>query len=108
MYTLLDLSCTLALVDVAMSALRANLKAYVARARHGERVVVTDRGVPVARLVPVDAEGILDQLEREGSLTRPPAVTRPRAHRSRRVVATGPVAEIVTGQRRGRDHRVLR
>lgn len=42
-------------MDVAVSELRANLKTYVDRARSGERVVVTERGVPVARLVPVDA-----------------------------------------------------
>ena len=38
-------------MDVAISDLRANLKAYVERAKAGERIVVTDRGVPVARLV---------------------------------------------------------
>lgn len=91
-----------------MSELRANLKSYVERAREGERVVVTDRGVPVARLVAVDAEGVLERLEREGTLVRATAAKRPTARRRRRVVAAGSIADIVTEQRRGRDNSVLR
>lgn len=37
--------------------LKARLSAYLARVRAGEEVVVTDRGRPVARLVPVTAPG---------------------------------------------------
>src|SRR5262245_46302141 len=99
---------TLRAVDVAMSELRANLKSWVERARDGERVVVTDRGVPVARLVAVDAEGLLDRLEREGTLVRARAAKRPVARRRRRVAAAGPVADLVTDQRRRRDDSVLR
>ena len=91
-----------------MSELRANLKSYVERARAGERVVVTDRGVPVARLVAVDAEGLLERLEREGTLVRAATERRPRASRRRRVVASGAVASLVTEQRRVRDDSVLR
>lgn len=50
-------------VDVAISELRANLKSYVDRARDGEHVVVTDRGVPVALLVPADHEELLEIIE---------------------------------------------
>ena len=93
-------------MDVAISELRANLKSYVDRARSGEHVVVTERGVPVARLVPADYEELLDRLEREGVLTR---ATRPktRASKGRRVKATGPVADLVTEMRAERDTRVL-
>ncbi len=95
-------------MDVAVSELRANLKTYVDRARSGERVVVTERGVPVARLVPVDAEGLIERLEREGVLTRAKTANRPVARKARRVKATGPVAELVAEQRRDRDDRLLR
>jgi prevent-host-death family protein len=93
-------------VDVAISDLRANLKAYIERAAAGERVVVTDRGVPVARLVSADHEELLDRLEREGVVTR---ASRPksRASKSRRVKASGPVAELVSEMRADRDARVL-
>ncbi|MGH9151706.1 MAG: type II toxin-antitoxin system Phd/YefM family antitoxin [Acidimicrobiales bacterium] len=95
-------------MDVAVSELRANLKTYVDRARAGERVVVTERGVPVARLVPVDAEGLLERLERGGALTRPKVAKRPVASKTRRVKAGGPVADLVAEQRRDRDDRLLR
>lgn len=95
-------------MDVAISDLRAHLKSYVERARAGERVVVTERGVPVARLVAVDAEGLLERLEREGILTRAKTTKRPMASRRRRVEPKGPVADIVAEHRRDRDDGVLR
>ena len=93
-------------MDVAISALRSNLKTYIERAAAGERVVVTDRGVPVARLVPADHEELLDRLAREGVVTRAARPKSP-ASKRRRVKATGPVAELVTEMRADRDARVL-
>jgi prevent-host-death family protein len=52
------------------------LSALIDRVRHGETIVITDRGRPVARLVPAlsavgeDAEGRLARLERRGGLRR--------------------------------------
>jgi len=94
-------------VDVAISELRANLKAFVERARAGERIVVTDRGVPVARLGPAEEDSLLDRLEREGVLTRARTKKRPIAKKGRGVRATGPVADLVSEMRRDRDERVL-
>lgn len=37
----------------AVSELKAGLSAYLARVKAGEEVVVTDRGTPVAKLVPI-------------------------------------------------------
>lgn len=95
-------------MDVAISRLRGHLKEYLDRARAGERVVVTDRGVPVARLVPVDAEGVLDRLEREGALTRARSARRPVASKKRRVKARGPVVDLLLANRRDRDDGLLR
>ena len=53
------------------------LSALIDRVRHGESVVITDRGRPVARLEPVrgtaaeDDEMRLDRLERAGIIRRP-------------------------------------
>jgi prevent-host-death family protein len=93
-------------MDVAISDLRANLKAYIERAAAGERVVVTDRGVPVARLVAADHEELLDRLARDGVVTRA-ARPKSRASKRRRVRASGPVAELVSQMRSDRDARVL-
>jgi len=95
-------------MDVAISELRANLKSWVERARDGERVVVTDRGVPVARLVAVDAEGLIERLEREGTLVRARVAKRPVASRRRRVTASGSVTDNLIENRRSRDDGVLR
>jgi len=51
------------------------LSALIERVRRGERVVIEDRGVPVARLDPMldlpDDEGRLARLERSGLARRP-------------------------------------
>lgn len=62
-----------------MSGLRAELKTWIDHARNGEDVVVTDRGVPVARLTGIDGADLVAELLRDGVLTAPtadrPAVT---------------------------------
>ena len=88
-------------MDVAVTQLRAQLAEWLQRARSGEEVVVTDRGVPVARLVPVDAAPLIDRLTREGALGEPIRQGRPLATGRKRVTATGPpVSELVSDQRR--------
>ncbi len=87
-------------MDVAVSALRAELSSWVERARSGEDVVVTERGIPVARLVAVDAAPLLERLTREGVLAAPGASGRPRFDGMPRVRASGPVADLVGEQRR--------
>ncbi|SDS14103.1 type II toxin-antitoxin system Phd/YefM family antitoxin [Paraoerskovia marina] len=60
-------------MDVAVSALRAELKQWIERARDGEDVVITDRGVPVARLSGIGSADLVAQLIRDGVLTAPDA-----------------------------------
>jgi prevent-host-death family protein len=87
-------------VDVAISTLRAELASWIARARAGEEVLITDRGTPVARLLPVNAAPLLEQLTQSGVLSRPRRSSRPVASGASRVPARGPVAELVSEQRR--------
>jgi prevent-host-death family protein len=87
-------------MDVGISALRADLARWVERARSGEEVVITERGIPVARLVAVDTAPLLEQLTQRGVLSRPRRTQRPTARGARRVHAAGPVAELVSDQRR--------
>jgi prevent-host-death family protein len=58
-------------VEVAVSALRAELRQWIEAARGGEDVVITERGIPVARLSGIDAADLLLRLERDGLLTSP-------------------------------------
>jgi prevent-host-death family protein len=50
--------------------LQQNAAAAVRRVRRGERVEVTDRGRPVALLVPIAGGDVLDALEVAGRLIR--------------------------------------
>jgi prevent-host-death family protein len=60
----------------SISEAKAKLSALVDRVRSGEEVTITDRGKPVARLVPVPATEVdwderLERLERQGVVKRP-------------------------------------
>ena len=87
-------------VDVAISALRAELSTWIERARAGEEVVVTDRGIPVVRLLSVDTAPLLEQLVQQGVLSKPRRAVRPAARGAHRAQARGPVADLVADQRR--------
>jgi prevent-host-death family protein len=86
-------------MDVAVTELRAHLSEWLDRARAGSDVVVTDRGVPVARLVGLDSAATLERLSTEGMIGRAAA---------RRPVAAGrslprprrPLSDHVSDQRR--------
>lgn len=57
------------MAEVGIRALRADLSRWIERVREGEEIVVTDRGEPVARIVPVERARALDRLIREGRVT---------------------------------------
>jgi prevent-host-death family protein len=60
---------------VGSRELRIRLGTYLRRVRNGQRLVVTDRGQPVAELRPMEAgtaiDAILVELEARGMVTRP-------------------------------------
>ncbi len=87
-------------MDVAVSTLRAELADWIERVRAGEEVVVTDRGTPVVRLVAVDTAPLLEQLTRQGVVSRPRRADRPTASGAPRVRARGSVSDLVSEQRR--------
>lgn len=87
-------------MDVAVSTLRAHLSEWVDRARAGEEILVTDRGVPVARLLGVDTAPLLERLVAEGVIGRADRKQRPKATGHRRAPVTHSVAELVSEQRR--------
>lgn len=87
-------------MDVAVTDLRSNLRDWLARARAGEDVVVTDRGVPVARLVGIDAEGVLERLTNEGVIARPVSQQRLMTSGAKRPRPKRPVSGWIADQRR--------
>lgn len=56
---------------VGVRELRQNLSVYLRRVKGGERLEVTERGEPVARLEPIADEGDpVARLERQGRIVR--------------------------------------
>lgn len=87
-------------MEVAISELRAHLSDWLERARDGNEIVVTDRGIPVARLLGVDSSETLQRLTAEGLVAPPSGAERPRAKGRRRAKAAASVADLVGEQRR--------
>ncbi|MUH50683.1 MAG: type II toxin-antitoxin system prevent-host-death family antitoxin [Actinobacteria bacterium] len=83
-----------------MSELRAHLGEWLDRARQGHDVVVTDRGVPVARLVGIDGASTIERLTRQGVISTPERAERPLARGRRRVTPKGSLSDLVSEQRR--------
>lgn len=86
-------------MEVAISDLRAHLSDWLERAREGTEVIITDRGIPVARLLGMDTTAALERLTAEGVIGRPGRAARPVALGRSRPRARRPVADIVSGQR---------
>jgi prevent-host-death family protein len=86
-------------MDVAVTELRAHLSEWLNRIRAGEEVVITDRGVPVARLLGLAATSTLQRLAAEGVIGHA-ASRRPVASGRSRPRARHPVSDAVSEQRR--------
>jgi prevent-host-death family protein len=55
---------------IGVRALRQEASAILRRVAAGERVEITDRGRPIALLVPIEKGDVLESLAAEGRLTR--------------------------------------
>jgi prevent-host-death family protein len=86
-------------MDVAVTELRAHLREWLDRVREGDEVVITDRGVPVARILGLTTASTLEQLTQQGVIARPARRNRPTAIGRHRPRARRPLAEIVSEQR---------
>lgn len=86
-------------MDVAVTELRAHLSTWLERVRGGDEIVVTDRGLPVARLVAVDSTPLLERLTDRGVIARPTTHIRQTATGRPRVRATESIANLISEQR---------
>lgn len=90
--------------EASISQLKARLSQYMRLVRGGQEVIVTDRGVPVARIVALDSERRLDARVKdlvERGLVRPPASGLPKDFwkRPRPIDAEGRVVDALLGER---------
>ena len=87
-------------MDVPVTELRAHLSEWLDRVRSGDEVVVTDRGIPVARLLGMSATATLQRLAEDGVIGRDVSARRPTATGRSRPSSRRPVSEIISEQRR--------
>lgn len=87
-------------MDVAVTELRARLSHWLGRVRNGDEVVVTDRGVPVARIVGLDSSSIIESLHEQGVIAKPALPDRPTATGRPRPTPRRAVSDLVGEQRR--------
>ena len=87
-------------MEVAVTELRAHLSEWLSMVRDGGEVVVTERGVPVARLSAVGSSSLLERMIEEGLVARPQSAGRPKASRRSRPSSRRSVADIVSESRR--------
>jgi prevent-host-death family protein len=87
-------------MDVAITELRANLSLWLDQARSGHEVVITDRGVPVARLMGLNTTATLERLTAEGVISRPESSQRPTATGGIRPRPRRPLSDRVSEDRR--------
>ncbi len=57
------------MIEVGIRELKNSLSSYLRRVREGETVVVTDRGVPIARLIPAGVPEHIVKLMAEGRIS---------------------------------------
>lgn len=85
--------------EVGVRELKNNLSRYLHCVSDGDELVVTDRGRPVARLVPLDTSTDALSALIERGIVHPPEV-RERSRPARGVTADGTVSDLVAEQRR--------
>jgi prevent-host-death family protein len=84
-------------MEVGVRELKQQLSKYLDRVAAGEEILVTDRGRPKARLVPVVEHGLYEQGVQEGWIRAPVSdrtIGEGRRHRSKR-----PTTEVLDDDR---------
>lgn len=84
-------------MDVGVRALRDELSRHLDEVKDGHTITVTERGRPIARIVPVTEHSTLERLRAEGRVS--PARSR-RRPLPPAVASDGSVSELVSEQRR--------
>lgn len=85
--------------EVGIRELRDHLSAWLEAVASGREITVTDRGKPVARIVPVAGRSKLDQLIAEGRV-RPPLRPAESANARPPIPVEGSVSDLVIEQRK--------
>jgi prevent-host-death family protein len=92
--------------QIAVAALKGSLSEQLRKVKSGEELTITERGVPIARIVPVTAAGsALDavrDLAAQGAVRLPTCPLPPGFTWDRRVGDTGAVRALLAEREEGR------
>lgn len=83
---------------IGIRELRDGLSRHLAEVRAGTEITVTDRGKPIAKIVPIGKESGLERLIREGLVTLPKGPRR--TIYPDPIKANGIVSDLIKEQRR--------
>ena len=86
-------------MEVGVRELRDNLSKWIARAKRGQDILITERGKPVARLTHVEESPALDRLIAKGIVT-PARSSKTKIRRNDLIKTKGSVSDLVKEQRR--------
>jgi prevent-host-death family protein len=86
-------------LEVGVRELRDNLSKWIARARRGQDVVITDRGKPVARLMRYGESPALQRLIEQGRVQLP-SRRKKKIDRDGLIRPRGSVSELIKDQHR--------
>lgn len=88
-------------VTIGLRELKSHLSAYVRRVKAGDTVVITDRGKPVGRLVPMEGsrDETLRRLEGAGVLSWSGRKLRPLGKRPPRVRGNRTISDLLLEDR---------
>lgn len=86
-------------MEVGIRELRDNLSRWIARAKRGEEVVITERGKPVAWLTRVGESPALERLIAKGIVT-PPTQRKTKIRQQDLMKTRSGVSDLVKEQRR--------
>ncbi len=81
-------------MDVSITELRANLASWLDEVQDGAEVTVTDRGKPIARIVPAGTAALIKDLTDRGILSPPASTVRTKATGRPRVAIRGEIADL--------------
>ena len=86
-------------MEVGVRELRDNLSKWIGKARKGQEIVITDRGVPVARLTRYGESPALQRLIEQGRV-QSPSRRKAKIDRNNLIKPRGTVSDLVKEQRR--------
>lgn len=87
-------------MDVPVTELRANLSHWLDQVQNGDEVVITERGVPVARIVRIEAMSMIEDLTARGVIAAPASPCRTKATGRKLPRAGQSLSDLVSEQRR--------